>query len=153
MSLKVHKVTETQRHRLSYRQIIQSCIALPLWCVRRGNLSTFQRAIETQTLIHTQRHRLSQRQVIQGCLAPPPLGVRDATANCCQDIKHTIYKTSKPKPKLTPPSQTLRRPPTPPLLALRKRSIGPQHSKVQRGLVTPSVVLTQLPVPPLASAA
>src|SRR5271170_4530337 len=130
MSLKVHKVTETQRHRLSYRQIIQSCIALPLWCVRRGSLSTFQRAIETQTLIHTQRHRLSQRQVIQGCLAPPPLGVRDATANCCQDMKHTIYKTSKPK--LTPPSQALRKLLTPPLPALRKQSMSPQQSKLEK---------------------
>jgi hypothetical protein len=107
--------------------------------VRRGSLHTFQkRNRDTDSHTHKEIYRLSQRQIIQSCLAPPPLGVRDATATCYQDIKQ-IYQASKPKP--TPPYQALRKLLTPPSPALRKQSISLQHSKEQRRLITPSVVL------------
>jgi hypothetical protein len=48
-----------------------------------------------------------------------------------------MHQASKPKP--TPPYQASRKLLTPPSLALRKQSI--QHSKEQRRLITPSVVL------------
>jgi hypothetical protein len=120
--------------------------------VRRGSLHTFhESAIETQTLIHTKRYTDYHRdKSFKAAWRRPPVGretrqpIYSSKHNSCRDMKHTIYKASKPK--LTPPSQASRKLLTPPLPALRKQSIGLQHSKVQklqRRLVTPSVVLTQ----------
>jgi hypothetical protein len=110
--------------------------------VRRGSLPTnSKRNRDTDSLTHKEIYRLSQSQIVQSCLAPPS-GARDATANIqfkAQQLslkKHTIYKASKPK--LTPPYQVLRKLLTPPSPALRKQL---QHSKEQRRLITPSVVL------------
>src|SRR5271170_6783595 len=46
ISLKAQQVTETQRYKFSYRQIMQSCLAPPLLGVRCGSLPTFQSTIE-----------------------------------------------------------------------------------------------------------
>ena len=130
--------TETQ---IPQRQVIQSCPAPPTGCETRQSPyinSKRNRDTDSHTQKEIYRYRLSRREIVQSCLAPPPSGARDATANIhfkfkansCRDIKHRIYKTSKSKL-------------TPPLSALRKQLGSPQHSKVQRRLITPSVVLTQ----------
>jgi len=150
------KPNKSQRHRDTDSHTDKSFKAAlphPSWVSRDAAVYLHFKAQSRHRLSYTHRDAHFHKDKSFTAAWRRPLGERETREpiyysgskhNSCRDMKHSIYKASKPK--LTPPSQAVEKAADSTFTGIEKainQSAALKSSKVRRRLVTLSVVLTQ----------